>query len=420
MVLMTYQQQSPLLRLPKELRLAIYDHLFTRTKYIPIGNRDINDKNLAEWPVQPGVCRACRQLRAETLGIHYETAQFCLNIQRPAGEARVLEWIGRLEYSCPEAFSKLRTIYVVAGLGYWEPPKEYRINFTQPITISATRSCAAAYLYCRRGSNIRAWTPLISRGSKKRLKAIPGRDSHRFSMAENLREVVAVLGEHSGYGIPPRAAGEQNLNPGNIQWHQLDGNAECQFLKLPKELRLHIYELVFLDQLPIRIGSDVQGHQSQSKRLSSPSIAQTCSLLREEIMPVYFATLHFSLNIQHPASIAKIFYWMDHCSAVSTSAFNNLRHVTITAGGSFHPTTQFEFDLQRNILLSVMLMLPTEPEKRPAREWFTPPWDELKVKLQEMPRKEVQSFDVAANIRDIVTILVRNSSGTRCPMSTLY
>jgi hypothetical protein len=91
-------------------------------------------------------------------------------------------------------------------------------------------------------------------------------------------------------------------------------------------------------------------------------------------------------------------------------AFNNLRHVSITAGsGILQPPRQYEFDLQRNALVSVIDMLPVEPYRLLARYWVPPPWNELKTKLQDIPRKEDHDFDVAANLRVIIGILVRSS-----------
>lgn len=191
-----YQPQSLLLQLPKELRLMIYDYALPsgRLARIEVGNRNYNEKDLAEWPQQPGICRACRLLRSETLEMYYSRCSIGLNIQQPDGMAMALRWLDCLS---AETLNKIRSAYATAGLGSVEPSKSYKVDLQRPALISATRPHAAAYLYRQQKHRLRMsdWSPLATDELKARLVEMPGSGSPEFSVAATLRAVVEVVKE---------------------------------------------------------------------------------------------------------------------------------------------------------------------------------------------------------------------------------
>lgn len=188
------QQASLLLQLPKELRLMIYDYALPsgRLARIEVGNRNYNEKDLTEWPQQPGICRTCQLLRSETLEMYYSNCSILLNVQQPDGLAMALSW---LECVSAEALNKICSAYVTAGSGSVEPSKSYRIDLHRPALISATRPHAAAYLYRLEKHRLRMsdWSPLATDEVKARLVEMPGSGSPDFSVAATLRVVIEVV-----------------------------------------------------------------------------------------------------------------------------------------------------------------------------------------------------------------------------------
>lgn len=191
-----YQQQSFLLQLPKELRLMIYDYALPSGRFarIEVGNRNYNEKDLAGWPQQPGICRTCRLLRSETLEMYYSRCSIGLNVQQPDGMAMALSWLDCLS---AQALNKIRSAYIIAGSGSVEPSKSYKVDLQRPALISATRPHAAAYLYRQQKHRLRMsdWSPLATDELKQRLAEIPGSESPDFSVAATLRVVIEVVKE---------------------------------------------------------------------------------------------------------------------------------------------------------------------------------------------------------------------------------
>ena len=402
-----FQPQSPLLSLPKELRIAIYNLAFASQKPLTVGNRAVNDTNTT-WPLQPCLSRVSRALRNESLGMHYATAHFYLNVQRPSGEAIVLAWIELLSRSCPEAFNKLGHVTVVTGLGHAEPSKEYTIDLQRCHFISSSRPCAAAYLYTRR-CNMRLWTTLVSGALRKRLRVMPGKDSPKFSVAENLRSVIAIVGESSGYELDsdlfwlPSVDGTALAKPSPTRYQE----GHCPLLELPKELRLTIYEYVLAAQSPITVG---QRALTNTPTFHPPPLTRVNSRLRRESLPLYLSTSHFILNIHRTPCKDVVIEWLHHCARAYPDAFPHLRYVSVIAGaGIGQPPWEYEFDLSRNKLLSAIMRTPTDLNHLAPHKWTSPPWEMLLSRLRGMPEKCEAGEQMLRKLVGIVDVLARYS-----------
>ena len=121
-------EQPPFFRLPKELRLAIYDYVLNSLEPILIGTYAIKDKHVADWPLQPGLIRSCSLFRHEALSIYFSTTHFVLNLQSTRGLQMVLNWIRTNSRSCSGALTQLRHVTIIAGSGLYERPEEWVLD----------------------------------------------------------------------------------------------------------------------------------------------------------------------------------------------------------------------------------------------------------------------------------------------------
>ena len=90
------QSSSPLMRLPAELRLRIYDYALTEDTYVML----LNDEGAKTG--QPALLRTCRQIRNEALDLYYSSNVFALVVDvngRKAMETEI-RWTVRLGARC--------------------------------------------------------------------------------------------------------------------------------------------------------------------------------------------------------------------------------------------------------------------------------------------------------------------------------
>lgn len=125
---MSSQDQSPFFSLPKELRLHIYQYALESTTYTLIGTHAVNTRNLADWPIQPGIVRTCSSTREEALAIYFAQTPFHLALQSHNGLQMTLTWTNRNSQSCPWAFNHLRHIKFVIGAGIYDRPEEFVVD----------------------------------------------------------------------------------------------------------------------------------------------------------------------------------------------------------------------------------------------------------------------------------------------------
>jgi hypothetical protein len=117
-------------------------------------------------------------------------------------------------------------------------------------------------------------------------------------------------------------------------------NEMCHFFRLPLELREEIYHLSLSSSETTRLGTSLPtpGHLHPFPRL--PALLQTCSLIRIEALPIYYATHYFTLQMQSRPGIARILEWIRHCSSAYPQAFGRLRYITLETGLGFYAFPQ--------------------------------------------------------------------------------
>ncbi len=118
-------QDCPLLRLPLELREAIYDLTFGFNTPICIGTYSASPTGTRSWPPQPPLARTCTLIRREALSVYYATMSFVLSLQDRKGMEIVLDWLQMTEQS---AMTMLRHVSVVVGSGLLERPRVIRLD----------------------------------------------------------------------------------------------------------------------------------------------------------------------------------------------------------------------------------------------------------------------------------------------------
>lgn len=407
----SFQESSPFFRLPKEIRLAIYELvLLRRHREIKIGNADFNSKHLSQWPEQPSISKVCRLIRAECLGMYYSSTVFVLNIQRPSGEDMILTWLSRLAAASLSAMNQMKFLSVITGLGYSEPPKEYMMDVSRSQFLMATRPCAPAYLYKYR-SNMRLWSRLASGALKKRLRQLPVKGEPDYNAAQNLREIIAIVSELSGVGLYGDLASlERTVTSPSRERSCVRSNESSLLLALPKELRMAVFQYSLTSSTPVTIGQRAVSLRDLTDRPSYPGLTRASLLLRRESLPIYFAVTHFILNIQRTQCEEIVLDWIQRSSKAYPEAFKHIQHISVIAGsGIRQPPRQYEFYLQQNKLVSTIDRPILQPYTLPANRWSPPLWEELRQQLLSMPKKGEPDFDVAENLRSIIDILAKGS-----------
>jgi len=404
------RERLSFLQLPKELRLLIYELVLQHYKQIKIGSRDYNDERLAPWPLQPGICRACRLTRAESLRLHYSTASLWLNIQRPSGEAMVLIWLDRVSATSPDALNAVINVKLVAGLGSFEPPKEYMIDMQRNRLWRALRPCAISYMY-RRHSHPRNWTALVCGALKRRLRQLPDGTSPSFSLASNLREVMALVGELSGYGTSPEFLSVQSTLRDADPEVLVETGPSSRLLGLPKELRLLIYEYALTTEVPVTVGQRASILKNAADGPTYPDLTRVCSSIRTEVLPIYFACTHFIFNIQREQCQDFVTDWIHRSSQTYPSAFQCIEHVSVVAGsGISQPPRQYDFLVQRCTFFYVVVRPVSQTYTLSPSRWNHPPFEEVHDLLEQLPKRGEALFDAASKLLAIIQCLAKYCS----------
>ena len=240
---------------------------------------------------------------------------------------------------------------------------------------------------------------------------LPGRDSPGFNAASTVRDVIATVGELSGFGLSDGVELLENVSntADTTISRSTTRTSPTTLFTLPKELRLAIYEYVFAETT-VHLGQRAARGSDSADLGVWPCITQTCSLIRNESLPTYFATAHFVLNIQRSQCEEIVLEWIKLCCERYHSDFQNIRHVAVTAGtGIRRPPIQYEFLVPQNKLLSSTTSIPAYPYTLPPCQWSPPPWRELNDRLHGMPRKGHDGFDPGENLRGIIDVLARYS-----------
>lgn len=86
------QLESPLFRLPAELRNAIYEMALTATSVLELEPW----RTRATAPTQPPLTRTCRAIRAEALPIFYSSNDFLAAICDVEDEKRLQHWLAAM------------------------------------------------------------------------------------------------------------------------------------------------------------------------------------------------------------------------------------------------------------------------------------------------------------------------------------
>ncbi len=133
---MSSHDQSPLFRLPQELRLTIYEYALEPTGHTIIGTHAVNNRNLAEWPIQPGLVRTCSALREEALPLYFSQHHFHVALQSNKGMNMASAWLRMNAQSCLWAFNHLRHLKLIVGSGVRDRPEEFVLDLEQRELVS--------------------------------------------------------------------------------------------------------------------------------------------------------------------------------------------------------------------------------------------------------------------------------------------
>ena len=186
---MDSQNQSPLLTLPTELRLAIYEYALESTTYTLIGTHAVNRKNLADWPIQPGIVRANSLLREEALPVYFSQTHFHIALQSHNGMKMAIAWIKSNTHSNLRAFNHLRHLKFVVGAGIYDRPEEFVVDLElREITSCRTQMPQRTLMF---GEGICGHP--ANHFLRYQLARMPNRRSEGFDVAEWLAPLIRTM-----------------------------------------------------------------------------------------------------------------------------------------------------------------------------------------------------------------------------------
>ena len=170
------QGTFPLFRLPKELRLTIYEFTLHQhhTGSIHIGYGDLQ-------PIQPSLIRACSILRREALPVYFATCDFILNLHNTRGCEKSMKWARVHAHNSQNAFNHLRHITLLAGSLMKVQSANYVVDLHLRQIVSTWYQKP-----CRTGS-------LPLQLLETQLREVPDRCEVGFDMCEQLRVLIEVL-----------------------------------------------------------------------------------------------------------------------------------------------------------------------------------------------------------------------------------
>lgn len=186
---MSSLDQSPLFRLPKELRLAIYEYALEPTTHVMIGTRAVNHRNLADWPTQPGLVRSCFLLREEALSIYFAQTHFHIALQSHNGLKMTRDWIRTNSQSCPQAFNHVRHLKFIVGAGVYDRPEEFVVDLQRREIVSTRTQMPQRTLMF--GENIHGHPAFYY--LKYQLTRMPNRRTADLDVAKWLEPLMTTL-----------------------------------------------------------------------------------------------------------------------------------------------------------------------------------------------------------------------------------
>ena len=186
---MSSKYQSLLFSLPQELRLAIYEYALESPDHTKIGTYAVNNRHLADWPIQTGLVRTCSLLREEALPLYFSRTNFHVTLQSQSGMQQALAWIKTNSQSCPWAFNHLRHIKFIVGSGVYGRPEEFVLDLElRDIVSCRTQSPQRTLMF---GENICGHPGFYY--LTYQLARLPDRRSEGFDLGAWLETVVQFL-----------------------------------------------------------------------------------------------------------------------------------------------------------------------------------------------------------------------------------
>lgn len=182
-------EQPHFFRLPKELRLAIYEYALDSNDFTRLGTYAVNQRNLAEWPQQPGFVRACSTFRDEALPMYFAQNRFRVALQSQTGTAMTKDWLKSNASSCKWAFNDLRHVTVIVGAGVYERPEEFVLDLhLRKVVSSRIQLPQQSVMF---GANI--WGHPAYHYLHYQLGRMPDRRSEDFDIGACLQPLVQTL-----------------------------------------------------------------------------------------------------------------------------------------------------------------------------------------------------------------------------------
>lgn len=143
-----------------------------------------------------------------------------------------------------------------------------------------------------------------------------------------------------------------------------------------------------------------------------PGIVRSCSLLRDETLPIYFSTTQFILNLNNTRGIEMVLNWIGTNSSARTAgaskAFNNLRHViVIFRSGLYDRPDELELDFHRREVVASGGHLSRRILIFEESVCYSPEFHWLRTRLRQIPEnRDADEFDMGELLRDIVEGLI--------------
>ena len=188
----------------------------------------------------------------------------------------------------------------------------------------------------------------------------------------------------------------------------MSSQGQSALLGLPKELRLTIYEYALDSPDHTKIGTYAVGNRHLADWPIQPGLIRTCSLLREEALPIYFSQTHFHVAMQSHSGTLQALAWVRTNSELCPWAFNHLRHVKFIVGsGQYERPEEFILDLERRDIVSCRTQLPQRTLIFGENICGHPGFHFLTYQLARMPDRRSERFDMGTWLEPVMQFLYR-------------
>lgn len=183
---------------------------------------------------------------------------------------------------------------------------------------------------------------------------------------------------------------------------------QSPFFNLPKELRLSVYEYALDSPNHTKLGTYAVNNHHLADWPIQPGLVRTCSLLREEALPIYFSQTHFHIALQSLTGMQQALAWIKTNSKSCSLAFNHLRHVKFIVGsGQNGRPEEFILDLDRRDIVSCRTQLPQRTLMFGENICGHPGFYYLTYQLARMPDRRSEGFDMGVWLEPVVQFLYR-------------